>query len=446
METLSFNALAERFLGTRLPGWLSDSISFPELSPDAKGVVLRLLSLMQRSLCPATEFNTQMIWLLANVTPGMLPSAWGGRIPPVTSPGRHRKLDDYVMKQTRVSDGSQPVYIDIGCGFPPATTVDTARRLPDWSVFGVDRWFARYVLYDADGNYACFDRDGKLQYLQARTKPLNDNPPASKEQFNLLFADLYPKLTMVGEHCSETVEIDGNRLVRNHVRDFEGKNIKFIESEIDDLQLPAAGAIRCMNVLLYFEKDFREIMQASMSTLLDHDGVLITGFNHPFGIYARYVINKKGRHEIFPSEFAFSPDNLRPLGVGPWLTLADEDREAELLADVTGAIRADRHFWPEFNPYVDELRTKYGICRRDSDGFIHFTEEARTASPSVIMEKTSALWSQLEEEGYTDGAVDALERAGYQAWKNAVGDIAVLPPEGSLPKFEVMEQKDGVEP
>ena len=62
------------------------------------------------------------------------------------------------------------------------------------------------------------------------------------------------------------------------------------------------------------------------------------------------------------------------------------------------------------------------------------------------MEKTSALWSQLEDEGYTDGAVDALERAGYQAWENAVGDIAVLPPEGSLPKFEVMEQKDGVEP
>ena len=250
---------------------------------------------------------------------------------------------------------------------------------------------------------------------------------------------------MVGEHCSETVEIDGNRLVRNHVRDFEGKNIKFIESEIDDLQLPAAGAIRCMNVLLYFEKDFREIMQASMSTLLDHDGVLITGFNHPFGIYARYVINKKGRHEIFSLRIRFQSRQPATSGCRSWLTLADEDREAELLADVTAPFgptgTSGRNSTHTLTSYERSMEFAGGIVT-----VYPFTEEARTASPSVIMEKTSALWSQLEDEGYTDGAVDALERAGYQAWKNAVGDIAVLPPEGSLPKFEVMEQKDGVEP
>jgi hypothetical protein len=50
------------------------------------------------------------------------------------------------------------------------------------------------------------------------------------------------------------------------------------------------------------------------------------------------------------------------------------------------------------------------------------------------MERVSALWCQLEDEGYTDGAIAALGRAGYQAWKNPVGDIAVFPPDGSLPK------------
>jgi hypothetical protein len=49
------------------------------------------------------------------------------------------------------------------------------------------------------------------------------------------------------------------------------------------------------------------------------------------------------------------------------------------------------------------------------------------------MKKTTALWHQLEAAGYTDGAVEALGRAGYKAWKNPVGDIAVFPPEGSLP-------------
>lgn len=64
--------------------------------------------------------------------------------------------------------------------------------------------------------------------------------------------------------------------------------------------------------------------------------------------------------------------NLRPLGTGPWVSIQDDDENA-------------------------------------------------------------ALWRQLETEGYTDGAVDALRRAGYQAWKNQVGDIAVAPPKGALP-------------
>ncbi|MBU1565146.1 MAG: hypothetical protein KJ630_05915 [Proteobacteria bacterium] len=434
-DEMSFNSLVERFLGTRLPSRLSDSLSYTELSPEAKGVVLRLLILMKRSSCPATEFNSQMIWLLASVTPGMLPSAWGGLIPPVTSPGRHKKLDDYVIKKMQPSSNRQPVFIDFGCGFPPVTTIDTAKHLPDWSVFGVDRSFTRYVLYDAAVNYACFNRHGKLQYFQDKTKPLNEHPNTTRNRFNSLFADLCPQLQCVDEHSSATVERNGNRLICNHIRDFEGKNLKFFKSDIDNLQFPPANTVRCMNVLLYFEKDIRENMLSKICTLLDANGLLITGFNHPFGIYARYSVYTKDKNGAHPCEFSFSLDNLRPLGIGPWLTLSDEDREAELLADLTSAIRADRRFWKEFNPYVDMLRTKYGICERDNDGFIHFTEDARNGPPSVIMDKASALWNQLEDEGYTDGAIEALGRAGYQAWKNPVGDITVLPPDESLYKF-----------
>ena len=173
-------------------------------------------------------------------------------------------------------------------------------------------------------------------------------------------------------------------------------------------------------------------MLSKICTLIDDNGIAITGFNHPFGIYARYSVYTKGKTGVVPSEFSFSLDNLRPLGVGPWLTLADHDREAELLADLTAAIRADRRFWVEFNHYVDMLRSKKGICDRDDSGFINFTQDSSKVPPGTIMEKVSALWAQLEVEGYTDGAIEALGRAGYQAWKNPVGDIAVFPPDGSL--------------
>ena len=193
----------------------------------SQGVILRLLTLMKRSSCPATEINSQMIWLLASVTPSMLPSAWGGHIPPVTAPGRHKKLDDYVSRQLRAPIHGQPVFIDIGCGFPPATTMDTAKRLPDWSVFGIDRSFSRYVLYDIGGNYACFNRHGKLQYIQAQNKPLNEHSHATRDQFQSLFAELCPQLTVCDEHTRASVEKNGNRLVYNHIRDFEGKTSNF---------------------------------------------------------------------------------------------------------------------------------------------------------------------------------------------------------------------------
>jgi hypothetical protein len=62
------------------------------------------------------------------------------------------------------------------------------------------------------------------------------------------------------------------------------------------------------------------------------------------------------------------------LGIGPWLTINDEDEEAEFLADLTGAIPTDRIFWAEFNQRVDELQEKYGICKWGDDGFNHFSK------------------------------------------------------------------------
>ena len=432
----TFNDHVERILGGRLPEELDHEIPFARLSPDAQGVALRLLALMRRSGCAVTEFNAQMIWLLAAVTPSMLPAAWGGRIPPLTSPGRHRKLDTYVHHQIPSTDNNgRPLFIDLGCGFPPVTAVDTARTLPGWSVCGVDRSFHHYVLYDADGCYACFNRDGVFQYVQSPGKPLNDTPEAVKARFQSLFTELRPLLDQPRDGRSAAVARDGCKLIADHVRDFERENLTFVKADIDALQLRSARFVRCMNMLLYFPKDDRKRMLTAMGALLDEDGLMMTGFNHPFGIYARYAVYSKEVAGIRPCEFAFSMDNLRPLGIGPWLTLVEDDREAALLADLTGAIRADRIFWSDFTRRVDALQAQYGIATRDPDGFLHYTEEARTASPLVVTEKTTALWEQVATEGYAEGAVAALNRAGYNAWLNAVGDIAVSPPEQSLDIF-----------
>ena len=434
----SFNNLVEHFLGGRLPEALASQISLPELPQDARRFVFRMLLLMRRATVPATEITPHMIWLLSAVNPVMLPSAWGGRIPPLTAISRHEKLDAYVKQQTKIGGNGRPVFVDLGCGFPPATTVDTARNLPDLSVFGVDRAFPSYVVYDIEGTYACFSRAGKFRYLQSPKKPLNNTTEAEKRRFQFLLEELLPGLENAGGHSTRVVEKDGNRLILNHIRNFETENLTFIKSDIQGLRLPPAQVVRCMNVLLYFEKTVLEKMLTAILGLIQDGGMLITGFNHPAGIYARYTVYEKHAKGLRPREFAFSPDNLRPLGTGPWVTLQEADQEAELLADLTRALRADKIFWETFDRRIDALQERFGICVREKNGFLRFSAKEQAALSPAVMKNTALLWRQMEQEGHTERAVQALGRAGYLAWKNPVGDIAVLPPEGA---FSVVSYK-----
>ncbi len=380
VQTRSFNSLVKQFLSVCLPDKLAGHISFPELHPDSQRFVLRMLTFMQRASYPANDITPFLMRALSTIVNSSLPCAWEGRIPPITMPGRHQKLDAYVASQLCAECEERPVFIDLGCGFPPVTTMDTARNLKDWKIFGVDREFSPYLLYDRDGHYASFDRSGDVVYLQTRLttsgRTLNDNPAAARNRFKTLFARMLPLLPAVDGIGSTSVDLGGNRLIHNHIRDFKAGNLSFIEADIHELELPQARAIRCMNVLLYFRKPERERLLAATRRLLGDDGLLIAGFNHFIGSGARYAVYRKVANGNGPGEFAFSLDNLRPIGIAPWYTIHADDPEASCLADLTAAIRGDTMFWPSFN------------CR-----------------------------------------------AGYKAWVNCVGDIAVQPFAARFPSF-----------
>ncbi len=165
-------------------------------------------------------------------------------------------------------------------------------------------------------------------------------------------------------------------------------------------------------------------MLVQAGELLDDDGILIAGTNG-LGIQLRYAVYRKGRDGLTLDEFAFSFDNLGHIVFMPFFTIHANDPEAALLADLAGVIRADQSFWPEFSTRLDELLKQHGICQRGADGYLHFQEDEMP--PSEYIEKNALLWRQMEKEGRLDEAVTVLERAGYDAWKNSVGDIAVRP-------------------
>lgn len=424
----TFDDLVAQFLGKRLPDEMAASFSISKLSPEAQDFIRRMLSLMKNAGYSVTGFNPHLIRWLSATVPSTLPGAWGGRIPPLTLPGRHKNLDNYVAKLNKIPANEPHIFVDMGCGFPPATSVDTAGKLLDWHIYGVDRSFADYVLYDIDGHYACFDQKGIFQYFQALMnasgRALYADPAAARKRFNELFGDLFPMLRNSDDKKSESVEKDGNRLIHNHIRDFEADNLTFIKSDLMDLELPPAKVIRCMNVLVYYEPETRKKMLLQAGELLDDDGILIAGTNG-LGIQSRYAVYQKGTNGLFMDEFAFGLDNVGHIVFMPFFTIHENDPEAMLLAELAGTIRSNQSFWPEFSKRQDELLEQQGICQRRSDGFLHFSEDEMPIGE--YLERNALLWRQMKEEGYTDRAVNVFGQAGYDAWKNSVGDIAIRP-------------------
>jgi len=428
MEHVTLNSLVEEFLGEALPDCLVQNVTFADLSGEAQKFLLRAIALMKSAGYSSSDFNPPLLrWLLTTV-PSLLPGAWGGRIPPLTIPGRHKKFDDYVADQKQDHQTELNVLIDIGCGFPPMTTIDTAKKFIDWHIYGVDKSFADYVLYDRDGHYACFDQHGRLQYYQAlmnsKGRDFYSDPSAARNHFNKLFSLLFPLLEDNNSADSKTVDKDGNRLIQNHIRDFETDKLTFVESDIGELELSPAKVVRCMNVLIYFKPEIRKRLLRKAGQLLDNDGILIAGTNG-FGVQSRYTVYQKRTDGLLLSEFAFSLDNLGHIVFMPWLTIHANDPEAILLAELIGIIRANQSFWSNFSIRQNELLKSHGICQRKADGFLHFPEEELV--PDEYLKRNVSIWQQMEEDGYLGGVVDVLKRSGYDAWINSVGDIAIQP-------------------
>jgi len=397
---------------------------------------VQVLQLMAQSGYPATSITPYFIRWLSTIKT-MLPFAWGGQIPPITMPNRHGKLDAYIKGQNRFNGAKAPVFLDMGCGFPPITTSDTAKALSDWQVFGVDYSFPDYIVYNKEGHYACFNGNGDFQYFQAFMSPsgrtMYQDPEGTKKYFTDLFSTLKEQGSPSNENgngnTGKTLEVGGARLIHNHVLNFETDNLNFIKSNISDVKLPPVKVIRCMNVHVYFDPDTRKKMLVQTGELLEDDGLMIVGTNG-LSIQSRYFVYEKKAERLACSEFAFSLDNLGSISFMPWFALHENDPETLLLSKLSKTIRSDDRFWPDFSNAVDNLMEKNEICRRGPDDF--FQVPRKEILPREYMAKTVSIWRKIRSNGYIDGAVEVLKVAGYDAWKNVAGDIAIKPLSDSM--------------
>lgn len=426
----SVEALFDSVFGERPSGQIVDLLRPIEQERlEVRAFLTRWLRFTARAAIPPRHIPPGQAWILATIIPGLLPGAWRNVVPPFTLEDRHIDIDRYLLSGFWNLPRA-PKLLEMGCGFPPQTAVDTAKRFPAWTVVGADIRFDPYVVYDRDGNYACMDQHGRVRYFHPATlstetyAQLYRDPGETFTRFEALFEQLVPLLPDSDTNGFTVVERDGGRLLRHPILSYERSNLRLIESGVGD-DCPAVDVIRIFNVLLYFDAEFRRGAESwALRTLLP-DGLFLVGADMGMTTEARYCVYRREDAKLVLKEFSFSLDNLRPFTVISWFALHDDDPETVQLARLVGLLRSTPRFTSAFDARFDALLEEERLWRRLDDGSLAAPEDQR---PSVEwLAARLRMSSRLQTEGFVEEAVSILNAAGVRAWINAVGHIAVDP-------------------
>jgi hypothetical protein len=418
--------LCDRHLGSRpSPAVLPILKSLEHERQEVRDFIARTFQLMELSRFDVKDLSPMMAGGMTFL-PSILPGAWGGMVPPVTHANRHAKIDRYLRSNPWASFGEGTILLDVGCGFPPQTSIDASKSFPDWQIIGTDPAFDEYVLYDEDGHYACLDARGRVRYFQpgrsnlAAWMTLFYDPEATRRRFSEAFVELIHLLPPDDGQCS-IVEQDRKRLVRYPLRSYETSNLKFVQAGFGS-PAPQADVVRSFNVLMYFDGDFRDSADQWIATVLRSDGLFVCGTGGPSEV--RYAVYRKEDDCLVEKEFAFGVENVRPFAWVPWMCLHDGERETWRLAEMVAILRSDQQFLYDYNARLDTLLKDHRLMVREESGFLAIPKEG--LDPSQYFAANEAIGLQMQEE-FTDHAVEVLRRSGLQAWRNSADHVAVGP-------------------
>ena len=387
---------------------------------------------MQHVGMGARDFSWLLAWELSHILPKIHPRAWDGMVPPITVKGRHEKLDDYLAGNSWHRPGPGARIVDVGCGFPPHTTVDTAEAFPECRVLGADPSFGRYLLVDERGDYAVFTDDESVRYFQAgivdtaRWEELTSDPEATKARFKSSLTRVLAGAPHLRGSEHGTAESEGVTVTAHPIQEYAGDNLSFVQAGLDELTTDEpADAIRCMNVLIYFDQAMRRRAVDRAGRLLRDGGLFMTGMNWTRSIYCRYTVHQKHDGAMVPREFAFGVENTRPLELVTWYRLFEDDRNCQALLHCVRLLRRDREFMEAFDSAMDTLQARNGFCPRGEDGYLEGVDP--NMPTEHLQNGFRAMVDELDTLGFAEMAAESLRRSGLHAWRNAVGHVAVDP-------------------
>lgn len=413
------NELNNQFFNGELSGQFLDKLELlPIDRPDVFAFVQRMFRNMNKAGVPAKDMNLLQADVLGTLLARILPGAWEGRIPPITVMGRHAIIDEYIkINPWRSSEGKS--MLDIGCGFPPYTTIETTKYFPDWNITGADPSLPFYLIYDAEGNYATFDENKSIVYFQPAI-------PSIKNWNNLLADSTATKKSFentLNDLLKNPIEKGYPRLEKNPITIYETENLSFIKGGIGEVDTAPKDVIRCFNVLYYFDHSFLEKALKWFAEKTKEGGIVLIGGDWASSTECYYNLYKKIGNQLVNKEFAFSIDCICSLGTVTWYTNHDDDRQKTELIKYIRTIRDDKPFMDEFYTFHDAQRLKYKICPRNVQGYYENVDPS--IEPQEIWIRLSKMVQELNGAGLNQKAVDVLIHAGWKARVNEVGHIAV---------------------
>jgi hypothetical protein len=429
----------EFFDGKLSDGAIKSLAELPTERGDVVSFIDRHFRLMRRGAFDATDFSPMLGMILGSLLSRILPGGWSGRIPPITLASRHVLFDEYILRN-RWRRPDAGLYLDIGCGFPPLTTLDSVAAFPDWQIVAADPSMPSHVVYDAEQNYATFGAGGDLYYLQPSTPTIENwnallaDRAETEAHFHRLRAQLLPQLGDAAE-----VSLDGARLV-DPMRFYASDHLSFQAAGIGEVDICDVDIARCFNVLYYFNADFRQQAMTWFCQVLREGGLLLIGGDWAYSTESRYSVYQKVGEDLVQREFAFSVDNLVPLTTVPWFTLVEDDFETLFLADLAGTIRSNAGFLSKLYDTSDALRSEYKLSPRGPDG--HYAEgDLQTTD---FWQRARDLSRVLDRE-LAAATVEVLNTSGHRAWVNDLGHIAVDVPPGVDGKSLSRSKQNGAE-
>ncbi|MEZ4553652.1 MAG: hypothetical protein R3B59_07060 [Dehalococcoidia bacterium] len=422
--------LAARHLGGPLPDDVVDLMRpLDAAREEVHACLRRAFRWMELARYRPQDFSYGLAAFFAVQMPNVLPGMWGGAVPPITTAGRHARLDEFLAANPYWQPAPGARLLDVGCGFPPLTALDTATRLPNIEVTAIDPAFGRYLVYDDLEDYACLDEHSDVRFVTGaaitpeRRAALYRDMDATRARFTALREALLPLLPP-GDAPAEASDVRG-RIVRHPIAAYERPNLHFLEVGIGADGLPPVDVVRCMNVLFYFPRDFYDVTRAWAARQLRPGGLFISGYNAPLGENSMYFVWRRDPEALTPVEFAFDATLLRALSPA-FFGFRDDEEERALLCPVLAALAEDTAFRAALDAACDAALAATGLASRRPDGFLGGLPP--NADPARVRAAWRDLEARLRDGGWPERAAEALTRVtGRRAWRNAVGHLAVDP-------------------